>query len=131
VNHPNARAGSAVRDILAPRDDESEIATVSLGERQLNPQHRQVLKLTRSGELAGIDRLEADICDNAQHGLLIGPVGTGDEHGGVALGEARLRHHIDAGAVECLEELGLARLTLQQLDARAVGADRKSGEARR
>lgn len=75
LNYPNARLGIAVRDILAPRDDEGEIAAISLGERKLNPQHRQLLQLTRGFQLAGIDRLEADICDNAQHDVLIGAVG--------------------------------------------------------
>jgi hypothetical protein len=52
---PNARLGIAVCVILAPGDDESEIAALSLGEGELNPKHRQLLQLTRGFQLAGVE----------------------------------------------------------------------------
>jgi len=75
MSQSNAELGFAFRDILAPRDDESEIAAKTLSERELNPQHRQVLKLKRGLQLSGVDRLEADICDNAQHDGFVGASG--------------------------------------------------------
>jgi len=128
VHHPNARIGIPVCGIAA-RHDEGEVAPLSV-QRKLDPEHRQRLKQARGLQLAGIDGLEAHICDNAQHGLFIGTAGACDKHDSLAFGEARLRHHADARAAEGLVEFRLARLTLEQLGARRVEADRKPGERR-
>src|SRR6185437_2798417 len=104
-----APAGRVILSRLTARHDEGDVA---FAECKLHRQHRERFKQARRLEFAGVDRLKADIGDEAHDDLLVWTMRARDQHGGLAFREVRPGENADAGRIEGFEEFRLSRLAL-------------------
>ena len=114
-----------------PQHAEGPIPPHARCERKVNPQHTERFEEACGGAVTRIDCLKADVLDELEDGRFAGLVIATHEHHRPPPIHNRVRHVVEAGLVERLEDLGTLRPLDHLLQTGRGVADSQLGEVGR